>query len=109
MPEKSKPDNRNSVFWLRNLTLAEGWSFVALLVFGSFLSRVSDINLLGPLGFLHGILVVAWLGVFFAARRRLDWGAKTSLLALLTCLLPLTPFLFHRRKRAELLQAEAQT
>ncbi|MFI0484294.1 DUF3817 domain-containing protein [Actinomadura sp. 9N215] len=99
---------RNSVFWFRVVTLAEGWSFVVLLIFGSLLSRVSDIDLVGPLGALHGGLVIAWVLVFVAARRSLAWGVRNSLLAVLACMLPLTPFVFHRRKRAELLHAEAR-
>ncbi|WUI00093.1 DUF3817 domain-containing protein [Spirillospora sp. NBC_00431] len=101
--------DRNSVFWFRVVTLAEGWSFVVLLIFGSLLSRVSDIDLVAPLGALHGTLVIAWVLVFVMARRRLAWGVKTSLLAVLACMLPLTPFVLHRSKRAELLRAEAQT
>ncbi|MFI0405487.1 DUF3817 domain-containing protein [Actinomadura sp. 3N508] len=112
MPAKSSSlsdlGERNSVFWFRVVTLAEGWSFVVLLIFGSVLSRVSDIDLVQPLGMLHGVLVIAWGLVFLAARRRLGWGVKPSLLAVLACLLPLTPFVFHRSKRAELLRAEAQ-
>ncbi|MFI0370507.1 DUF3817 domain-containing protein [Actinomadura sp. 1N219] len=112
MPAKSSSltnlGERNSVFWFRVITLAEGWSFVVLLIFGSLLSRVSDIDLVQPLGLLHGALVIAWVLVFVAARRRLAWGVGPSLLAVLACLLPLTPFVFHRSKRAELLRAEAR-
>lgn len=100
--------DRNSVFWFRMVTLAEGWSFVVLLIFGSLLSRVSEIDLVAPLGALHGTLVIAWAMVFVMARRKLGWGVKTSALAVLACLLPLTPFVLHRSKRAEMLRAEAR-
>ena len=97
---------RSPVFWFGLLTLAEGWSFVALLIFGSLLSRVTDIDLVRPLGFLHGALFIAWLVAFLIARPKLGWGAGTTLLALVAGLLPLTPFVLHRYKRTELRAAE---
>ncbi|GAA5067173.1 integral membrane protein [Thermocatellispora tengchongensis] len=96
----------NPVLVFRMLTLAEGWSFVVLLVFGSLLSRISDIDLVRPLGIVHGALFVALVVSLLTVRRRLGWGPGATFLAFLAGLLPLTPFLFHRLKRDELLRAE---
>ncbi|GAB3220246.1 hypothetical protein GCM10027447_04440 [Glycomyces halotolerans] len=96
----------NPVFRYRMLTLAEGWSFVILLVFGSLLSRISEIDLVGPLGLIHGILFVLLVVATLVIRRRLEWGLGTTLLALIAAVVPLAPFVFHRLKREELLAAE---
>lgn len=96
----------NPVFRYRMLTLAEGWSFVLLLVFGSLLSRISEIDLVMPLGSLHGALFVILVIATLFIRRRLKWGFGTTLLALIAAVVPLAPFVFHRLKREELLAAE---
>ncbi|GAB4000396.1 hypothetical protein GCM10029992_32180 [Glycomyces albus] len=97
----------NPVFRYRMLTLAEGWSFVLLLVFGSLLSRVSDIDLVMPLGSLHGALFVLLVVATLLIRRRLSWGLGTTLIALVCAVVPLAPFVFHHWKREQFRQAEA--
>jgi len=97
----------NPVFRYRMLTLAEGWSFVLLLVFGSVLSRISEIDLVMPLGSLHGALFVLLVIATLVIRRRLQWGFGTTLLALIAAVVPLAPFVFHHLKRDELLAAES--
>lgn len=96
----------NPVFRYRMLTLAEGWSFVLLLVFGSLLSRVSAIDLVMPLGSLHGALFVLLVLATLFIRRRLGWGLGTTLLALVCAVVPLAPFVFHHYKKTEFLEAE---
>lgn len=96
----------NPVFRYRMLTLAEGWSFVLLLVFGSLLSRISDINLVMPLGLLHGVLFVLLVLGTVLIRRRLEWGFGTTLVALVCSVIPLAPFFFHHAKKDEFLNAE---
>lgn len=96
----------NPVFRYRMLTLAEGWSFVLLLVFGSLLSRISEINLVMPLGLLHGVLFVLLVLGTFLIRRRLEWGFGTTLVALVCSVIPLAPFFFHHAKKDEFLDAE---
>ena len=96
----------NPVFRYRMLTLAEGWSFVLLLVFGSLLSRFSEIDLRMPLGSLHGALFVLLVVSTLVIRRRLGWGLGTTLVALLCAVLPLAPFVFHHWKREQFLEAE---
>ena len=96
----------NPVFRYRMLTLAEGWSFVLLLIFGSLLSRVSELDLVMPLGSLHGALFVLLVVSTLLIRRRLSWGLGTTLVALICAVVPLAPFVFHRWKRNELREAE---
>jgi integral membrane protein len=86
----------------RVISIAEGCSFLVLLVFGSLLSRVSDIDLVMPLGILHGVLFVALVVATLDVRIRLDWGAGTTTLALIAAVLPVGPFVFEYAKRAEL-------
>ena len=92
----------NPVARFRVLSLTEGWSFVVLIVFGSLLSRVSDIDLVMPLGILHGALFTALVVAILTVRRVLDWSPRTTLLALLAAVLPLGPFVFHHVRRDEL-------
>ncbi|HEX2143363.1 MAG TPA: DUF3817 domain-containing protein [Glycomyces sp.] len=99
----------NPVFRYRMLTLAEGWSFVLLLVFGSLLSRISEIDLVMPLGSLHGALFVLLVLATLLIRRRLNWGLGTTLLALVAAVVPLAPFVFHHYKKHEFLKAEQAT
>ena len=95
----------NPVTRFRVLSFAEGWSFVVLILFGSVLSRVSDIDLVMPLGILHGVLFVALVAAILLVRRVLDWNLVTTLLALLAAVLPLGPFVFHYARRDELRDA----
>lgn len=97
----------NPVARFRVLSLAEGWSFVVLILFGSILSRVSDIDLVMPLGILHAVLFTALVVAILMVRRVLDWSLRTTLLALLAAVLPLGPFVFHHARRDELRTAAA--
>ena len=92
----------NPVARFRVLSLVEGWSFVVLLLFGSLLSRISDIDLVLPLGIVHAVLFVALVAAILTVRRVLDWNLTTTGLALAAAVLPLGPFVFHYAKRDEL-------
>jgi integral membrane protein len=92
----------NAVTRFRVLSFAEGWSFVVLILFGSVLSRISDIDLVMPLGILHGALFVALVAATLTVRPVLAWNLRTTLLALLAAVLPLGPFVFHYARRDEL-------
>lgn len=97
----------NPVARFRVLSLMEGWSFVVLLVFGSLLSRISDIDLVLPLGIVHAVLFVALVAAILTVRRVLDWNLTTTGLALLAAVLPLGPFVFHHARRDELVADRA--
>ena len=96
----------NPVLRFRVLSFAEGWSFVVLLVFGTLLSRISSIDLVMPLGILHGALFVALVIATLTVRTVLNWGTRTTLLALLAAVLPLGPFVFHYARRERSGEAE---
>lgn len=96
----------NPVFRYRMLTLAEGWSFVLLLIFGSLLSRISEIDLVMPLGSLHGALFVLLVVGTLVIRRRMGWRYGTTFVALVCAVVPLAPFVFHHWMREEFRRAE---
>lgn len=96
----------NPVSRFRVVSMAEGCSFLLLLIFGSLLSRVSDIDLVMPLGALHGVLFIALVVITLDVRGTLNWDAKATALALLAAVLPLGPFVFGYVRRAELRAAE---
>jgi integral membrane protein len=96
----------NPVSRFRAVSMAEGCSFLILLIFGSLLSRISDIDLVMPLGALHGALFVALVVITLGVRGTLNWDTKTTALALIAAVLPLGPFVFGYARRAELRAAE---
>jgi integral membrane protein len=96
----------NPVSRFRVVSTAEGCSFLILLIFGSLLSRIADIDLVMPLGALHGVLFVALVLITLDVRGTLNWGTKTTVFALIAAVLPLGPFVFGYVRRAELRAAE---
>lgn len=96
----------NPVSRFRVLSFVEGWSFVVLLVFGTLLSRISSIDIVLPLGIVHGVLFVALVVAILLVRPVLNWSMGVTLLALLAAVLPLGPFVFHHARREELRAAE---
>lgn len=89
----------------RVVSIAEGCSFLVLLIFGSLLSRISDIDLVMPLGLLHAVLFIALVAATLDVRARLGWGRRTTVLALIAAVLPTGPFFFEHAKREELREA----
>lgn len=74
---------------LRLVSVPEALSFPALLIFGSLLSRVSDIDfLMMPLGIIHGILFVAYVLLLADVWRRAKWSAGRVAFFFLLALLP---------------------
>lgn len=76
------PDLPLAVRALRVVAVLEGVSFVLLLVFGSLLSRVSETDLVAPLGMVHGLLFTAFVVLLLASLPWLRWGAAFTLLVL---------------------------
>ncbi|WP_330298626.1 DUF3817 domain-containing protein [Streptomyces sp. NBC_00503] len=98
---------------LRLISVPEALSFPALLIFGSVLSRISDIDyLMMPLGILHGILFVIYavflLDVWITAK----WPLKKVALFFLLALLPFGGLygdrLLKREESAGVLAARAR-
>ncbi|WEH39630.1 DUF3817 domain-containing protein [Streptomyces sp. NBC_01218] len=74
---------------LRLISIPEALSFPALIVFGSILSRVSDIDfLMMPLGALHGLLFVIYVLFLLDVWIKAKWPVKRVALFFLLCLLP---------------------
>jgi integral membrane protein len=90
----------------RVASFTEGCSFLILLIFGSLLSRISDIDIVMPLGVLHAVLFIALVAATLDVRGRLGWGTGTTTLALVAAVLPTGPFFFHHARREELREAE---
>ncbi|GCD95115.1 DUF3817 domain-containing protein [Embleya hyalina] len=86
------------------ISIAEGCSFLILLVFGSLLSRISDINLVMPLGLLHAVLFILYLLAMMDARTKLSWDNKTTLLAFVAAIPPFGPFVFDYKMKHKLVE-----
>ncbi|MFD3543430.1 DUF3817 domain-containing protein [Streptomyces sp. NPDC058662] len=74
---------------LRLVSVPEALSFPALLIFGSLLSRISDIDyLMMPLGILHGFLFVVYAVFLLDVWNRAKWPFKKVLLFFVLAMLP---------------------
>jgi integral membrane protein len=96
----------NPVSRFRVVSIAEGCSFLILLIFGSLLSRISDIDLVMPLGLIHAVFFIALVVLTLEMRAKLSWDTKTTVLGLIAAVLPTGPFVFDYAKREELRDAE---
>lgn len=74
---------------LRLVSVPEALSFPALLIFGSLLSRISDIDfLMMPLGILHGVLFVIYAVFLLDVWNKAKWPLKRVAFFFLLALLP---------------------
>ncbi|MGW1764879.1 DUF3817 domain-containing protein [Streptomyces sp. NPDC002073] len=74
---------------LRLISIPEALSFPALLIFGSLLSRISDIDyLMMPLGALHGVLFVIYAVFLLDVWNKAKWPFKKAALFFLLALVP---------------------
>ncbi|MBW5249107.1 DUF3817 domain-containing protein [Streptomyces poriferorum] len=74
---------------LRLISIPEALSFPALILFGSVLSRVSDIDfLMMPLGMLHGVLFVIYVVALLDVWAKTKWPLKRVAFFFLLCVLP---------------------
>ncbi|NXY94338.1 DUF3817 domain-containing protein [Streptomyces sp. BR123] len=74
---------------LRLVSVPEALSFPALLIFGSLLSRISDIDyLMMPLGALHGILFVIYTVFLLDVWNKAKWPLKKAALFFLLAVVP---------------------
>ncbi len=89
---------------MRVISIAEAASFLVLLIFGSLLSRISDVNLVMPLGMIHGVLFVLYVVLLADVWRKAGWTKGRVGLFLLFAILPTGGFFGDRRLRRE--QAE---
>ncbi|GAA3375785.1 DUF3817 domain-containing protein [Streptomyces sannanensis] len=74
---------------LRLVSVPEALSFPALLIFGSLLSRISDIDyLMMPLGLVHGVLFVLYALFLLDVWNKAKWPLKRVALFFLLALVP---------------------
>lgn len=74
---------------LRLISLPEALSFPALLIFGSLLMRVSDIDfLMPPLGALHGLLFTIYVLFLLDVWVKAKWPLKRVALFFLLAVIP---------------------
>ncbi|MEU8762151.1 DUF3817 domain-containing protein [Streptomyces sp. NPDC048659] len=74
---------------LRLISVPEALSFPALLIFGSLLSRISDIDfLMMPLGALHGVLFVIYALFLLDVWNKAKWPFKRVAFFFLLAVLP---------------------
>ncbi|MBT2472044.1 DUF3817 domain-containing protein [Streptomyces sp. ISL-66] len=98
---------------LRLISVPEALSFPALLIFGSVLSRISDIDyLMMPLGIVHGILFVIYAVFLLDVWNKAKWPLKKVALFFLLALLPFGGLygdrLLKREESASVLAARAR-
>ncbi|MFJ6053533.1 MULTISPECIES: DUF3817 domain-containing protein [unclassified Streptomyces] len=75
---------------LRLVSVPEALSFPALLIFGSLLSRISDIDyLLMPLGILHAILFMAYGVLLLDVWNKAKWPFKKVVFFFVLSVVPL--------------------
>jgi integral membrane protein len=74
---------------LRLISIPEALSFPALILFGSILSRVSDIDfLMMPLGLIHGALFVIYAVFLLDVWMKAKWPLKRVALFFVLSLIP---------------------
>ncbi len=91
---------RNAVPLLRYVSLAEGASFLILLVCSAvkaFADQPLGVKVFGP---IHGVLFIAFVLLVLNVRGDLGWGRRHTLLALLAGVVPTGAFVLERRLRA---------
>jgi integral membrane protein len=86
---------------MRIISIAEAVSFLVLLIFGSLLSRISSINLLMPLGMIHGVLFVVYVVLLADVWSKAKWSRGRVGLFLLLSVLPTGGFFGDRKIRDE--------
>ncbi|MDF3289360.1 MULTISPECIES: DUF3817 domain-containing protein [Streptomyces] len=86
---------------LRIISIAEAISFLALLLLGSVLSRVSSINLVMPLGMIHGVLFILYLVLLADVWSKAKWTRGRVGLFFLLSILPTGGFFGDRMIKKE--------
>lgn len=85
---------------IRAIAMAEGLSFVALLISMIFkYSGPKDGTAVSISGMIHGLLFLAYVGIFLLARSRHGWSWPRTGLYLLAAFLPFAPFFVRHAER----------
>lgn len=94
---------RAALFRLRVISAVEAVSFILLLGLGSVLKRATDgdIDLVMPLGMLHGVLFLTYVVMWADAWNRVRWDLKRGLLYFIASVIPFAGFYAERKLKAE--------
>jgi integral membrane protein len=88
---------------LRVVALAEGVSFLALLLVAMPLKYLAGLPLaVRVVGLVHGVLFLAFLAALLRAASDRGWPAGRSALAFLSAIVPFGTFVFDRSLRREI-------
>ncbi|MBC7848449.1 MAG: DUF3817 domain-containing protein [Chitinophagaceae bacterium] len=92
----------NKLTWLRKIGLAEGVSFLVLLLIAMPLKYFADMpKIVTYVGWAHGVLFVAFLLLALDFKSDRNKSFQWLVLAFLAALVPLGTFLFDRKLRKE--------
>lgn len=80
------------------VSYAEGWSFVVLLLFAMPMKYIFNMPIFVKyVGWAHGVLFVAYIISLIVTALEEKWNFKLIVLGFLASLLPLGPFIFHKK------------
>lgn len=97
----------NRIRFLRFTGISEGVSFLVLLLIAMPLKYYAGLPIaVKVVGWMHGVLFMAYLVAVFAAIKPMKWGLRDFAIAMGASLLPFATFLLDRswRERARQLQ-----
>ena len=87
---------------LRAIGMIEGVSFLVLLGIAMPLKYLADMPMpVKIVGWVHGMLFVAFCWALAGAKRERDWPASKAVKVLIAALLPFGPFVIDRSLKAE--------
>lgn len=82
----------------KKIGVAEAISFLVLLGIAVPLKHILDMPMaVKYVGWIHGILFIAYVIWLYLAADEQGWGFKKIALGFLAALIPFGPFIFHRR------------
>ncbi len=93
---------RTAIARLRCLGMIEGTSFLVLLLIAMPLKYIADRpEAVKVVGWLHGVLFVAFCWALLAAARQHAWPLKRIALIFIAALIPFGPFVIDRSLKLE--------
>lgn len=101
--------NKLVVYGFRYVSIAEGISFLVLLLIAMPLKYVFDMPLaVKYVGWAHGGLFVAYIAMAFLTSQELKWKFFRLFLAFVASVVPFGPFIFDKSVHKEYLKKTAE-
>jgi len=92
--------SKNLIIWFRRVAIAEGISFLVLLLIAMPLKYLADLpEAVKIVGWAHGILFVAFLALAYEVKSALNKDFLWLVKAFIASLLPFGTFVFDRQFR----------